>query len=348
MKLKVKNSNLKSIAFFCFLFPFLLCGQNSSIKYSFARGADVGWLPQMESSGIKFYNDMGVEEDCLKILKKHGINAIRLRTWVDPSQDKFRGHCSTIETVAMAVRAQKSGMRIMIDFHYSDSWADPGKQIKPKAWIDHSFTQLLTDVFLYTKEVMSTLKLQGIYPEWVQIGNETTGGMIYPEGSTDNWSQLAQLINQGYDAVKKVSPNSKIILHIDQGNYNRKFITWFDNAKKFGAKFDVIGMSYYPYHLNSSHPNYMQSIDDLGFNLKDMASRYNKEVMIVEVGGEDNKAQNTYDMLVAVQRKVKEVPGHKGLGVIYWEPQGVRSWSRYPLSIWGKDGKPTKALNAFE
>jgi arabinogalactan endo-1,4-beta-galactosidase len=170
--------------------------------------------------------------------------------------------------------------------------------------------------------------------------------MIYPEGSSSNWGQLSQLINKGYDAIKAVSPASKVILHVDQGNNNGRFRGWFDNAKSNGAKYDVIGLSYYPYWL-AGNPDYSLSIDDLGANLNDMASRYGKEVMVVEVGGEDNKVQNTYDMLVAVQKKVLEVPDKKGLGVFYWEPEGARSWSHYALSAWGADGRPTQAMDAF-
>jgi arabinogalactan endo-1,4-beta-galactosidase len=313
----------------------------------FVKGADIGWLPQMEATGFKFYNEKGVEDDCFKILKDHGINTIRLRTWVNPSDDKASGHCSKLETVAMAVRAKKWGMRVMIDFHYSDSWADPGKQKKPKAWEGHDFPQLCKDVYDYTFDVMTALKTAGVAPEWVQVGNEIPGGMIYPEGSTSNWGQLSQLINNGYDAIKAVSPQSKVILHIDQGNNSQRFRSWFDNATAHNTKYDVIGFSYYPYWLNGK-PDYTLSINDLASNLNDMASRYGKEVMVVEVGGEAVKEQNTYNMLLAVQQKVREVPNGKGLGVIYWEPEGASSWSHYALSAWGNDGKPTKALDAFK
>lgn len=316
------------------------------VATAFAKGADISWLPQMEATGYKFYNDAGVEEDCIKILKDHGINSIRLRTFVDPSNDPFSGHCSKAETVAMAARAQKAGMRIMIDFHYSDSWADPSKQKKPKAWEGHDFPTLLKDLYDYTFDVMSALKSAGITPEWVQVGNEIPGGMVYPEGSSTNWNQLSQLLNKGYDAIKAVSPASKVILHIDQGNNNQRFTWWFDNARNYVTKYDIIGLSYYPYWLTGS-PDYTLSINDLGANLIDLASRYGKEVMVVEVGGEDTKIQNTYDMLVATQKKVQEVPNKKGLGVFYWEPEGARSWSRYALSAWGADGKPTHALDAF-
>ncbi|MEI7676728.1 MAG: arabinogalactan endo-1,4-beta-galactosidase [Bacteroidales bacterium] len=313
---------------------------------NFAKGADISWLPQMEATGYKFYNDNGVQEDCFKILKDHGINSIRLRTWVNPSNSKTDGHCSKAETVAMAVRAQQWGMRVMIDFHYSDTWADPSKQVKPAAWATHSFSQLLTDVYDYTADVMTALKTAGVTPDWVQVGNETPTGMLLPDGSTDNWPQLAQLINKGYDAIKAVSPTSKVILHVDQGSDNARFRWWFDAAKANGAKYDIIGMSYYPYWL-SGNPDYTLSIGSLAGNLNDMASRYGKEVMVVEVGGEDTKVQNTYDMLVAVQQKVRAVPNNKGLGAFYWEPEGARSWSGYALSAWGADGKPTKAMDAF-
>lgn len=313
----------------------------------FAKGADISWLPQMEASGYTFYNEKGVKQNCFKILKNLRINAIRLRTFVNPNNDKGSGHCSKDETVAMALRAKKYGMRVMIDFHYSDSWADPGKQVKPKAWEGLNFEQLKQTVYDYTFDVMSALKKAGVTPQWVQVGNETRTGMIYPEGHTDHWPQLAELINKGYDAVKTVSPATKVILHVDQGNNKALFTWWFDNAVKYGARFDIIGMSYYPYWLDGN-PDYTLSIDDLGANLKDMAAKHNKEVMVVEVGGEDTKVQNTCDMLKAVIQKVKEVPENKGLGVFYWEPEGARSWSHYGLSAWGADGKPTAALNAFK
>lgn len=337
---------LNRIVFFILVcMPFFGHTQQLSNNF-FAKGADISWLPQMEATGYKFYNDNGSEEDYFKILKDHGINSIRLRTFVNPSDNRASGHCSKDETVAMAVRAQKWGMKVMINFHYSDSWADPSKQRKPKAWEGHDFPTLLKDIYNYTFEVMTALKTAGVTPEWVQVGNETPGGMIYPEGSTDNWPQLAQLINKGYDAIKAVFPETKVILHVDQGNNNGRFRWWFDAAKANGAKYDIIGLSYYPYWLEGK-PDYTLSIDDLAKNMNDMVARYDKDVMVVEVGGEDVKVQNTYDMLVAVLKKTKEVSGGKGLGAFYWEPQGARSWSRYALSAWGDDGRPTKALDAF-
>ncbi|MDI6050755.1 glycosyl hydrolase 53 family protein [Flavobacterium sp. XS2P24] len=314
-------------------------------KSSFAKGADVGWLPQMEATGYKFYDTDGSEKDCLQLLKDRGMNTIRLRVWVNPNDDKASGHCSKEETVVMALRAQKMGMRIMIDFHYSDSWADPGKQFKPKAWENHTFSELMTDVYDHTFDVLSALKSAGVTPEWVQVGNEIPGGMMWPEGSTKNWSQLAQLLNKGYEATKAIDAKIKVIVHLDEGNNSEKFRWFFDNATANNVKYDVIGLSYYPFWIKK---DYTETIADLANNLNDMATRYNKEVMVVEVGGEYDKVQNTYEMLAATIKAVKAVPNNKGLGVIYWEPQGEKSWSHYSLSAWQSDGKPSPALHAFK
>lgn len=316
-----------------------------SEENSFAKGADVGWLPQMEATGYKFYDTDGSEKDCLQLLKDRGINTIRLRVWVNPSNDKASGHCSPEETVVMAVRAQKLGMRIMIDFHYSDSWADPGKQKKPAAWEKHSFPELLNDVYNHTYDVLSLLKKTGVTPEWIQVGNEIPGGMLWPEGSTDNFNQLAQLLNKGYDATKAIDQKIKVVVHLDEGNKNEKFRWFFDKATENKVKYDVIGLSYYPYWIKT---DYQSTILDLENNLKDMASRYNKEVMVVEVGGDYTLVQNTKEMLEATIKAVKSVPNNKGLGIIYWEPEGEKSWSDYQLSAWLSNGKPSPALDAFK
>jgi arabinogalactan endo-1,4-beta-galactosidase len=298
----------------------------------------------MEATGYKFYDIDGTQKDCLQLLKDKGMNTIRLRVWVNPSNDKINGHCSPAETVALAVRAKNLGMRVMIDFHYSDSWADPGKQTKPAAWANHTFAELLNDVYNHTFDVLNALKTAGVTPEWVQIGNEIPSGILWPEGNSTNFSQLAQLLNKGYDATKAVNSTIKVIVHIDKGNDNARFRWFFDNATANNVKYDVIGMSYYPYWLNS---DYTATIGALQNNLNDMASRYGKEVMIVEVGGDFTLVQNTYDMLVAVIAAVKNVPNGKGIGVNYWEPEGEKSWSGYQLNAWQSNGKPSQALNAF-
>ncbi len=328
----------------------LLVTYSNAGAQTFSKGGDVSWLPQMEATGHKFYNASGIETDCLQLLKDKGMNTVRLRVFVNPSSDKIKGHCSPTETIALAVRAKNLGIRIMIDFHYSDSFADPGQQTKPAAWAGYTVAQLSDAVYNHTYTVLNDLKTAGVIPEWVQIGNEIPVGMLWPEGRTTNWGQLAQFLNRGYDATKAVDTGIKVIIHLDQGNNGSKFRTFFNNATTNNVKYDVIGLSYYPYWLGQNNPSlldYNQTIAALQANLKDMVTRYGKEVMIVEVGGEDNRARNTYDMLKAVIAAVQSVPNNKGLGVIYWEPQGQRSWSGYPLNAWQSNGKPSDALNAF-
>ena len=314
---------------------------------TFAKGGDVGWLQQMEASGFIFRDANGKPADCLKILKDHGMDTLRLRVWVNPSQDPRSGHCSRDEVAVMAERAHKAGFRIMIDFHCSDTWADPSHQAKPAAWAAHDFDQLKNDVFNHTTDVLKAIKARGVTPEWVQVGNEIANGMLWPDGHfPKNAKNLAELINEGHRAVKAINPRIKVIVHLDGGHDNARFRWFFDQMEKHGTKYDIIGLSYYPW-WQKDKKDFRQSIDDLGKNLTDMASRYQRPVMVVEVGGEDSQPAETRAMLEAVIRKVRAVPEHKGLGVIYWEPQAAPSWSHYKLSCWNNDGRPTEALEAF-
>lgn len=327
-------------------------GSSSAVTYpaghvtpgSFAKGADVGWLQQMEATGYTFYDDSGRQKDCLAILKEHGIDSIRLRVWVNPSADKADGHCSPAEVTVMAKRVHDAGFRLMIDFHYSDSWADFRNQYKPAAWTSHSFTQLKKDVYDHTYTVMGMLAENGVYPEWVQVGNEINPGMLLPDGSTSDYAKLGALINEGYAAVKKISPESAVIIHLASGADNSVFRSFFDGLTAAKTDYDVIGMSYYPSWNGGRNAD---AIGALAFNLNDMSKRYGKKVMIVEVGGTDTDVQGTADTLLSVMDRVNTVPGSKGLGVFYWEPEGAKSWSGYALSAWGSNGRPTAALDAF-
>ncbi len=310
----------------------------------FAKGADISWLPAMERDGYQFYNENGEQEDCIAILKAHGINAVRLRVFYQPSEDLRSGGCGREATIAMAVRCKEMGMRIMIDFHYSDSWADPQQQAKPAAWACHTADQLAADVYGHTYDVLSGLKGAGIVPDWVQVGNEIRFGMLWPEGHSDNMPTLTRLLNSGYQAVKAVDRRIQSIVHLDLGNCNAEYLKFFQPFFQNGGLCDIIGMSYYPYWLNKS---YTETIADLAYNLNDMARRYQKGVMVCEMGEDYQKPEESYQMFRAVLDTVKHVENHKGLGVFLWEPQGAFCWSRYRLVAWGDDGRPTKALWAF-
>jgi len=339
---------MKSMTFRVMIFSFclMICQALHAQQHpAFAKGADISWLPQMEASGYHFKDMKGNEKDCLLILKELGFNAIRLRVFVNPNDDKTSGHCNKEETVSLALRAQRLGFRLMIDLHYSDSWADPAKQNKPKAWAGHDFPTLLKDVYNHTYDVMMALKNAGVTPEWVQIGNEIPGGLLWPDGSTNNWTQLGQLLNQGYNAAISADTSIKVIIHIDEGNNIQKSSDFFEHITQEKVNYDVIGLSYYPYWIKK---DYTETINDLETNLNLLTQKYHKEVMIVEVGGEVNKIQNTFEMLKATLAVTRKVKHHKGIGVFYWEPESIQSWSGYNLGAWLKNGAPSPALNAFK
>lgn len=242
----------------------------------------------MEAAGLQFYNKSGTEQDLLFILKGLGINTIRLRVWVNPANN----YNNEADVLSKTIRAKNAGMKIMIDFHYSDSWADPGKQTKPAAWAGQNISTLQTSVYNHTLTVLNTLKSNGIVPAWVQVGNETNDGMLWPEGkASTNMANFTSLINAGYNAVKVVDTSIKVIVHISNGYDNSLFRWMFDGLKNNGANWDIIGMSLYPSVSNWSTLN-AQCLA----NMNDMVLRYNKPVMICEVGmsWDDSTACNSF------------------------------------------------------
>jgi len=307
----------------------------------YAYGADVGWVTQEEKEGVVFRDASGEAADPFVLLKTLGVNAIRLRVWVDP-KDGWNGKA---DLLAKAKRAQAQGQKLMIDFHYSDNWADPGKQIKPAAWASHSVAQLTDDVRDHTADVLRYLKDNGIDVAWVQVGNEITNGMLWPEGRTDQITNLAAFTNAGYDAVKSVYPDAKVVIHIDNGWDDVQARTWFDNYFAAGGKADIIGLSYYPYW--SKVKDWHVADPMLGDTMKDMVSRYRKPVMVVEVGYAWDQPQEAKAMLSDVIARNKAL-GDMGQGVFYWEPDGSQAWSHYPLGALDEQGRFTAAMDAFQ
>jgi arabinogalactan endo-1,4-beta-galactosidase len=305
----------------------------------FVKGADISWVTQMESVGIKFYNTGGTEKDCFQLMKDLGLNAIRLRVWVNP----VNGWNNTADVVAKALRAKAAGLKIMIDFHYSDTWADPGQQAKPAAWAAQDFTTLKTSLATHTTSVLNTLKTNGITPTWVQVGNETNDGMLWPDGkASTNMSNYAQLFIAGYNAVKTVDASIKVIVHLSNGWDNNLFRWNLDGLKANGAQWDITGMSLYPTPAN------WQTLTGQCFtNMSDMVARYGKEVMVVEIGMSWDQAVTCNAFITDLISKVKLVTGGKGLGVFYWEPQSYNNWQGYTLGAFDNSGKPTAAMNAF-
>lgn len=312
--------------------------QETIAQVPFAKGADVSWLSEMEYNLYKFKDNNGVQKDCLEILKEKGINSLRFRVWVDPAN----GFCGKKDVVRMAQRADSLGFNVMLDFHYSDSWADPGKQNKPAAWANDSLSKLLNDIYNHTYSVLDTLKSVGVVPKWVQIGNEVNDGFLWEEGrASTHMSNFAEMLKSGYDAVKTVDSTIKVVIHLANGQDDAVFRWMFDSLKNDGVKWDVIGMSVYPYQANSS----WQEDDSLALiTMKDMISRYNTKVMVCEAGYFYNQPVEANHYLLDLIAKTKSVGG---LGVFYWEPE-CYNWQNYKLGAWDPSTKePTAAMDAF-
>ena len=302
----------------------------------FAFGADVSFVPQMESWGTKWLDKNGVQKDILQILKEQGINNIRLRVWTVAN-----GASSKQEVVNMCKRAKIKGMGVMIDFHYSDTWADPGSQTIPSAWTDHSVEALAQHVYDHTYEVLSAIKEAGVVPKWVQVGNETKRGMLYPVGQTNKGGSaaFARFVQSGYDAVKAVDPSIQVIVHLPDGHDNSLYRSIFDGLKKNGAKWDIIGLSAYP---RWSHLDGPTMITRVMSNINDLKSRYGTPCMVVETGHYPSEAVTGNQYLVGVMDRMI---GNGDLGCFYWEPE---SMGGYDMGAWDEaTRKPTVMMDAF-
>jgi arabinogalactan endo-1,4-beta-galactosidase len=306
----------------------------------FAKGADVSWITEMEAKGVLFYDKNNIKTECMALMKSLGMNSIRLRIWVNPSD----GYCNKTDLLIKAKRAKDLGMRILIDFHYSDTWADPSKQTKPASWANLSFTDLCTAVSNHTTEIMTSLKNWNITPEWVQVGNETGNGMLWDDGKASiNMAQYTTLNNAGYDAVKAVFPDAKVIVHVHNGWDNNLFRWLFDGLKRNNGKWDVIGMSLYP-DIDTWQDFNTKCIN----NMNDMISRYGSKVMICEVGMSWDQPATAKMFLTDLITRTKAISNEKCLGVFYWEPEAYNSWKGYALGAFDNSGKPTEALDAFK
>lgn len=303
----------------CFLFAILLLsplavlsqGRPSSPSADTARmlGADISFLPQLEARGEKFSVD-GTQQDAIAILKEHGFNYIRLRIFVDPAAPKGyspgKGFCDLRHTEEMARRIQKAHMGFLLDFHYSDTWADPSKQYKPAVWQHDDFAGLKRDIYRYTDSVISALKAQGTPPGIVQVGNEINHGMLWPDGRIDHPDTLAAFLRTAVSAVRAADPSIRIMLHIADGGQNAESRSFLDKMIARHVSFDLIGESYYP--------QWHGTLDDLRRNLTDLAGRYHQPIVVVEYSQHKKEVNDI----------VFGLPGHKGLGTFIWEP--LNTW----------------------
>lgn len=321
----------------------------SADDYSdFIRGVDISMLLQLEEEGGKFY-DNGVQSDALTIMNNHGANYVRLRLWVDPYDSNGEhyggGHNDYATTLAMAKRAKQLGMGVLIDFHLSDYWADPGTQSKPKAWTDLSYADLKSTLTSYVENTMNQFVSDGVTPDMVQIGNEISSGILWDDGKVGDddsqFEQLGDLLSAGISGVRNSNASDvEIILHLDNGGSNDLYTWWFGTLLEYypNLDFDIIGLTYYPM--------WHGTMDELQVNLNDISAKYDKDVAIVETAyaytledgdglgssfsstdeetaGYDASAQGQIEFMTDLESIILNVPNNRGLGYFYWEPEWI-------------------------
>lgn len=314
-------------------------------KMEFAKGADLGWLTEMESRGLKFYSKGGAEMECTALMKELGFNAVRCRVWVNPSD----GWCGCKDVVQKALRAQKLGMRVMIDFHYSDSWADPGKQPVPADWKGHNADRLSEDVSSHTKEVLKALKDAGVDVTWVQVGNEITNGMLWEECRVNGSEagNFVKVFNAGYKAVKSVYKDAIVIVHTDRGE-NWELQDWFYSLmKKEGLNYDMIGLSLYPSYWDSAtggYPDWRPKASGLVSTVKNLHQKFGSDVMLCEVGMPASEPAKAKECMQYIFDSTEGAEYFKG--IFYWEPESEKSRCGYEYGAFS-GGKATEALDPF-
>lgn len=290
----------------------------------YAVGADLSFLKQAEDHG-KIFKDGGAGKPGLEIFKDHGYNWIRLRLFHTPTELP-----NNLEyTIALAKAAKKLGFHFLLDYHYSDTWADPGKQFLPKAWENMSHEQLVKAVYEYTRDTTAAFRDAGALPDMVQIGNEVINGMMWPDGQLPaKWDNFAELIKAGIAGVevgKGNAPRPRIMIHIDRGGDKIRTKEFFDKLNSYRVNYEVIGQSYYPW--------WHGSLNDLRENMIFMAKEYKKDIIVVEAaynwmpaeyknnpGPFAESPEGQRQFLEAVNRVVQETPDGLGRGVFWWEP----------------------------
>ena len=332
------------------------CGQNESssegnkpvdkpTETTFAKGADIGWYTEMEKAGQKFYSASGEEMDCPSLMKSLGFNSLRFRVWVNPKD----GWNNKADVLKKCLRAKELGMKIMIDFHYSDTWADPGKQYIPAAWESYDLTAMAKAVADHTSDVLNTLKENGVDVAWVQVGNEVTNGMLWETGRVQGTSAagFAKLFKAGADQVRSIYPDASVILHIDNA-WKMDTLKWFYSLMaNAGVKYDMIGLSLYPSYWNDEKKAFEpweEKVNQAIANIPQLIKSYNKDVMLVEFGMPAAEPEKGKQALETLWDGLKNETRFKG--IFYWEPESEPARNGYALGAFN-DGKPTVALSPF-
>ena len=320
--------------------------RTDSPRGSWAKGCDLSWLSEMEQDSMFGY-------DCIERLRAEGMNAVRLRVWVNHAT----GWSNKADMVALAERAAKAGQRIMIDIHYSDFFADPSHQTIPAAWQNYDYETMLEAVREHTLDVLNALKEKGIEPEWVQIGNETPNGMLWPMGRVDkeqgNWEQYAGFTAMGYKAAKEVFKDIIVIVHVDNAYEQRD---WFwKSMSEHGGRWDMIGLSHYPMMSAWNGGKSWQEMNELAEeNIKRLIRDWHCKVMIAEVGTFAND-QTSVSVMADFIERITAIDSCAG--IFYWEPEvygGWRpaeyiplGWGSYGMGAFTEEGEPAETLRVM-
>ena len=313
-----------------------------SAQTKFWLGADISGTTDLESRHVQLYNSKGEPRECTALMRELQLNAVRLRVWVNPKD----GLCNKEDVVKMALRAKEWGMALMIDFHYSDHWADPAQQRIPAAWKDMNYEEMKGALADHTREVLLAIKEAGVDVKWVQVGNETTNGFLWPMGrAKENMRQYAGFTDAGYVAVKQVFLNAEVIVHLDCASDPKRYDFIFDGLKKYGARYDMIGLSVYPYWDMKSKltDSWQETVEKATANINRLWTKYHKPMMVVETGVEAAKPVEGKEITSAIIDMALNHCGGHCQGVFYWAPETDRF---YKLGAF-QNNRPTIIMDAF-
>lgn len=332
----------------------------------FYKGMDISFVPQCMDEGMTVRDFDGKPIHPLALAKKYGVNSIRLRLWNEPENvPESKGYCSLKHTMELAEQVKAEGLGFLLDFHYSDFWADPGQQRKPKAWEKLHGEALEEAVFCFTRDTLNALKEKGLLPDMVQIGNEIRSGLLFPDGELPDYDGMVKLVNAGIRGAREAAGEEEmqIMIHLDQGGRYLFLKDWFDNAFAHGLMdFDIIGLSYYPFW----HGTFM----DLKNTMERLSQDFGKPIIVAEtahawrksrkgfideaqerIAGIPATPQGQKKVLDMVMNITASLPENRGLGIYYWEPlcvprPGEGGWSEN-MGILDENGQVMEAVKAF-
>jgi len=293
----------------------------------FAKGVDMGWASQLEEQGVRWIDDDGRTVDVYEMAGRLGADSARLRVFVDPPRIGYwqkrdgsvcmLGRCSRQDLTKQAQRVIRAGLRLMVDIHYSDHFADPEYQEIPSDWLLDDADGLEERVREHTAQVLTDLKDVGVTPEWVQVGNEINNGLLIPAGGLKTHpKELVRFLNAGYEAVKAADPQIKVVTHLASLRFPELCGPFLENFVAEGGKTDILGFSYYPFWDGRPH-----DAQEFGRWARHYAGTYGKPVMIAEIGGEETDPEGTRTMIRECIQQLQQLPNGQGCGIFYWEPE---------------------------